>query len=289
MLKLHLDRQCACCSKIGTYCRDYCKSCYNRFLKYGDPTPRMSFERPSPEQRFWKFVDQPDAKSNCWVWRGARGRKGYGHFSSHGAFPSKMAHRVAWLLLVGPIEEGLQLDHLCLNKACVNPDHLEPVTNQENMRRAVEVRSSCRRGHPYDQVNTFYETSGKRGCRICREAARQSFHQRNPDYYRRGRDVVIRSTDTNGPAKRTGQLPDMEPYSTEGLTNGTNKARWQLCKKELHPLSGPNLMITKEGRRACRQCNADRQWIRDQKKRGIENPDPSRRLRYRGMMPVVIS
>ena len=72
--------------------------------------------------------------SDCWRWTGARNPKGYGSVAN-GEGGSKLAHRASYELLVGPIPEGLTIDHLCLNTSCVNPEHMEPVTRSENSAR----------------------------------------------------------------------------------------------------------------------------------------------------------
>lgn len=125
----------------------------------------------TPEQ-FWTRVD---ASGDCWEWTGRR-RSGYGVAELVG---TTSAHRVAYVLLVGPIPEGLQLDHLCRNRACVNPDHLEPVTNLVNSRRAL-WRHHCRKGHPLTPENTYWRPTPRKGlgprqCAICHiESARRS-------------------------------------------------------------------------------------------------------------------
>lgn len=107
-----------------------------------------------------------DASGDCWLWTGARSR-GYGYATHEGR--KQPAHRVVWELLVGPISEGLQIDHLCRVRHCVNPDHLEPVPPTVNVRRGKRLnRGSCQNGHP----NPEYVVNEKRGWRQCRECKR---------------------------------------------------------------------------------------------------------------------
>ncbi len=121
------------------------------------------------ERRFWpKVQEMPDG---CWHWTGALREKGYGSFMR--AKGSNMAHRFAYELLVGPIPDGLCIDHLCEVKKCVNPAHMELVTPRENLRRGAERRRSCRRGHEINSENARY-SQGRRYCRVCeREKARR--------------------------------------------------------------------------------------------------------------------
>lgn len=78
-------------------------------------------------------------ENGCWVWQRVRDRHGYGRTHRESG-KTALAHRVYYERLVGPIPDGLQLDHLCRNHACVNPEHLEPVTNRENVIRGIEAR-----------------------------------------------------------------------------------------------------------------------------------------------------
>lgn len=120
------------------------------------------------EERFWSKVD----KNDCWYWTAARGRDGYGRFYLGGH--TRQAHRVAYELEVGPIPDGLQLDHLCRVRHCVNPAHLEPVTSRENTLRgtAPNIRAAqinlCARGHDFTPDNTYVRPDGTgRQCRAC--------------------------------------------------------------------------------------------------------------------------
>lgn len=112
--------------------------------------------------RFWSKVEKTET---CWLWTGGTARNGYGSFWDGNRIGR--AHRYAYELLVGPIPEGLQLDHLCRVRLCVNPAHLEPVTQQENIRRAMVSRTHCKRGHEFTPENTVWLNAKHRRCRKC--------------------------------------------------------------------------------------------------------------------------
>lgn len=119
-----------------------------------------------------RFVE--DA-TGCWTWLGSLDRYGYGGFwvKEDGGWVKHKAHRVSYWLFVGPIPDGLQIDHLCRNRRCVNPAHLEPVTQQENARRSEQAtRTSCSAGHPYTPANTAYRSRNGRPARVCRACDR---------------------------------------------------------------------------------------------------------------------
>jgi hypothetical protein len=121
-------------------------------------------------ERFWPKVDKT---GKCWLWTASKvPRSGYGQISV-GIGKEKvprLAHRVAWELLRGPIPAGMVLDHLCRNRACVNPDHLEVVNNKTNTLRGTgptainAQKTSCKRGH---SLADAYVSKGMRYCRTC--------------------------------------------------------------------------------------------------------------------------
>lgn len=120
--------------------KGWCMTHYMRWHRYGDPDHALL----TFDQRFWSKVDLvtgPKVEgmpSRCWIWTGARNHAGYGHMGVDGR--NQGAHRVSYELNVGPIPDGLHIDHLCCTPACVNPLHLEPVTNQENTLRGMRRR-----------------------------------------------------------------------------------------------------------------------------------------------------
>ncbi|UIJ43701.1 HNH endonuclease [Sphingomonas cannabina] len=125
-------------------------------------------------ERFLRFVRM--SPSGCWEWTGARQREGYGRFGYRGAV--RFAHRIALVLFGKTIPDGAVVDHLCRNTSCVNPDHLEPVTNGENVRRGAlpdligrrnGTKTRCPQGHAYSPENTVVR-NGSRHCRLCQTA-----------------------------------------------------------------------------------------------------------------------
>lgn len=150
----------------------YCSVHAARLRRTGSPT---GIRRTTTLDSFWRRVDKT-APGDCWIWTGYVGKNGYGSLASRlSPVPSgtRLVHRVSWELANGkPIPEGLHVDHLCRVTTCVNPDHLEPVGVQENVRRGLhgELRTHCKYGHELTPENTQYDA--KRNCRRCRTCAR---------------------------------------------------------------------------------------------------------------------
>ena|SRR5688572_26946402 len=128
-----LSRECSLpgCSRVLEK-RGWCGMHYRRWRLRDDPNSVLRVRHSgSPQERFWQKVDV----GLCWEWLGTKLPTGYGHFVLDGR--SQYVHRLVWEWLVGPIPRGFDIDHLCRNPCCVNPDHLEPVTRSVNTKRGI--------------------------------------------------------------------------------------------------------------------------------------------------------
>lgn len=172
--------------------------------------------------RFWDKVS-PETNTGCWLWTAYANKCEYGVFRWN--HRSVLAHRVAYESLVCAVPEGLELDHLCRVRCCVNPDHLEPVTHAENVRRGEAVAASiarlraithCPRGHEYTEENTIL-WRGNRKCRKCVNAR------------------------------------DRERYKRRYVPTGIKMADRTHCPQG-HPYNEDNTLRYK-GSRICRECN----------------------------------
>lgn len=130
------------------------------------------------ESRFWSKVAQTD-DDECWEWLASVTTSGYGqvHYRRGHLRRNLMAHRVAYELLIGPIPTGMTLDHLCRNKRCVNPAHLEIVTQRENVLRAAGSTAHCKRGHAWTEDNVLFE-NGSRKCKTCNRRRQAEYRER---------------------------------------------------------------------------------------------------------------
>ena len=126
-------------------------------------------------ERFWNKVDKTES---CWLWKAALNNDGYGNFNLCGR--GGIAHKLSYESLVGPVPDGLELDHLCRIRNCVNPAHLEPVTHKVNVQRGelYKVNASkthCPHDHPYSGDNLYLHPVGQRVCRTCNKLAMRKY------------------------------------------------------------------------------------------------------------------
>ncbi len=128
-----------------------------------------------------RFIKKIKITASCWVWQGVK-HKGYGQFHYNGK--TVYAHRFSYELNIGKIPSGLQLDHLCRVRECVNPTHLEPVTNKINSYRGYSFaginsrKTHCPKGHEYNIYNTIHRKNGRRACRTCKKIWNKNYRKK---------------------------------------------------------------------------------------------------------------
>lgn len=150
----------------------WCGTHYERWRRHG------TLAEPNV-RRFWSLIRQAAASpasrpdlGPCWLWQGDLNSQGYARLSLGNR--KRLMHRWAYEWLIGAIPDRLTLDHLCRVRRCVNPAHLEPVTQQENALRGARARrkTHCKRGHPLSGLNVYTQSGGGRDCRTCRRLRR---------------------------------------------------------------------------------------------------------------------
>ena len=231
--------------------------------------------RKTAEERFWLLVSKA-GQDECWEWRGCK-QAGYGRFGAdRKSYP---AHRWLYERIHGPLVRDVslvQLDHLCRNRGCVNPAHLEPVTRKENILRgeapaAKNARKThCKRGHPLSGQNLVIKGHGAqpkyRACRICLRSTEKARRHANGEWQ------------GNLPNTERTHCPQGHPYSGGNLVVERGRRLCRECRRakaqryrlradhgrgaqknrtycpQGHPYSGENLMILSNGRRRCRAC-----------------------------------
>jgi hypothetical protein len=179
------NRKCGipeCSRRVGHKgARGLCSRHYQRWLATGSP---VGTRRVSDESRFFAKVRQA---GECWKWIASTDGSGYGMFSASAGMGRKRterAHRWSYQFLRADIPTGLELDHLCRNRWCVNAWHLEPVTQRVNYergqspRRMNQLKAECLNGHPFSPENTYHHPSGSRVCRTCMAHRRQAYQER---------------------------------------------------------------------------------------------------------------
>jgi transposase-like protein len=148
------------------HARSLCIAHYRRLQRYGNPALGRLPVGITAEERFLRSVDKT---GECWLWTGARNSSGYAQMHLEGR--KQLMHRWSYSYYVTPIPAGMEIDHLCRNRICVRPGHLEAVTTAENQRRAVPFRTpvtQCPSGHSYTEENTYVNRHGSPVCRKCR-------------------------------------------------------------------------------------------------------------------------
>jgi hypothetical protein len=130
---------------------------------------------------FWSKADRLEEYGDCLIWMPERKTVTYGQYWKGDRMV--LAHRFAYMLIVGEIPKGLCIDHLCRTPACVNPEHLEAVTERENILRGVSApaknakKTHCKRGHEFNEINT-YKVPGGRACRTCMNACTTAWREK---------------------------------------------------------------------------------------------------------------
>lgn len=197
------------------------------------------------KDRLHVLENHKKSSDGCWEWSGHRLPSGYGLVTSRefkrGSKKPIYAHRLSYEAFVGPIPDGLHLDHLCRNRCCVNPAHLEPVTALENVRRGMGHGSEthCPAGHEYTADNTHVDNGGHRHCKACDKIRKRARRDNNRAAYNAYQREWRAKHKKDGPGK-----------------GGVNAAKTHCPNGHLY--NDENTHVDRRGRRSCRVCGRER-------------------------------
>lgn len=216
-------------------------------------------------EKFFSSRVSIDPETRCWEWQGAIAVTGYGVCKRRGR--TRFAHRAAYMELVGPIPEGLTIDHLCRNHRCVNPVHLEAVTITENILRGTSPaaqnarKTHCLRGHPFNEANTYMTPRGGRVCRACYRTHSRNWYARNGDHCRAHTRWYSKTEGGRQAIRRYLDKQKMERHAQGRVPAGQRTH----CNHG-HKFTATNTGQRQDGWRYCRTCRqlqtAARSWRR---------------------------
>jgi hypothetical protein len=179
------------CGKL-VVAKSHCAKHWHQFAK--ENPDKINRWTPAIDRWKQRYVVEPNG---CWRWTACLGSAGYGQISDRGK--THHAHRFGYIHFKGDPGEK-HLDHLCRNRWCVNPDHLEPVTLMENLLRGdrthlkkKKFKTHCKRGHPLEEGNLYYTAEGKRFCKTCAKTDASAAHYRKKAKRLMSRDTSDKS------------------------------------------------------------------------------------------------
>jgi hypothetical protein len=213
-----------------------CQRCWRSVKRRNGKSRYCSYrcEIGTLQDRFWIKVEKT---ATCWLWTANHSGSGYGRFQI--GRKQVQAHRLAYEWLIGPISPGLDLDHLCRVRRCVNPAHLEPVTRRVNLLRgetspaANVLKTHCPVGHEYSPENTIFTGKGHRLCRLCRQVRDVSRRGPKRRMQRRERNRARSRQEgriANGDKTR---CPAGHPYDELNTGHSSNGRYCRACRRNI--------------------------------------------------------